>query len=78
MEAGNCFATLFAVSRFGTVNTYHREVPVLVRKDEPGRAVIRFVQERDSRRYRLDSLSLGQTSQSAKANLPLQKGKSLR
>lgn len=75
VEAGNCFATLIAVSATGQVNTYHREVPVLVRKDDPGRAVVRFVARDDSRRFRLDSLSIGQTSQSAKANLPLQQGK---
>ncbi|MDP1832960.1 MAG: hypothetical protein Q8K67_12955 [Geothrix sp.] len=75
VEAGNCFATLLAVGPAGTVNTYHREVPVLVRKDEPGQAVIRFTTEFDSRRFRLDSLFIGQNSQSSKANLPLQQGK---
>lgn len=75
VEAGNCFATLIAVGPLGTVNTYHREVPVLVRKDDPGRAVIRFVTQDDSRRFRLDSVSIGQNSQSSKANLPLQQGK---
>ena len=75
VEAGNCFATLVAVSAMGQVNTYHREVPLLVRKDWLGGAVIRFVGTNDSRRYRLDSLSIGQTSQSEKANLPLQQGK---
>jgi len=65
VEAGNCLVSLTAINgNNATAGTYHREVPVLVRKNAPGLASMQFATTiTDPRRFRLHSLALGQNSQ---------------
>ncbi len=78
LEAGNCLVKLFALSAAGQASTYFQEVPVIVRKNQPGVARIEFKAGNDATRYQIASLALGQNSQvqgEGEAPLPLQEGK---
>jgi len=78
IEAGNCLVKLFALTASGAIQTYFQEVPVVVRKHQPGVARIAFTGYRDPARHRIASLSLGQNSQvqdEGNEALPLQEGK---
>lgn len=64
VEAGNCLVSMTAITSNNLMTTFHREMPVIVRKDTPGLASMSFVTiSNDPRRYRLFNLAVGQNSQ---------------
>lgn len=72
VEAGNCLVSLAAINSDNTMTSYHRELPVIVRKNTPGLASMQFVRDdKDPQRYRLYSLAVGQNSQNENGTLPL-------
>jgi hypothetical protein len=74
IEAGNGLA---ALTYLDATNGYHRQVPVIVRKDTPGIASMPdfTMNQNDSKRFRIYSLTTGQNSQDTAGSLPLVAGK---
>lgn len=72
VEAGNGLVSLTALNSDNTATTFHRELPIVVRKDTPGLASMKFATDpQDPKRFRLYSLAVGQNSQNEKGTLPL-------